>query len=567
MTFPESTPSRPMLIWESLKPLYDQLLEQDLDQQNIAAWLSSWSSLREMVMEYYNHLYVDTTLNTADLDAEKRYQDFLDNVYPASQAAEQRLKEKHLHSGLEVEGFEIPRRMMQAEADLFREENLPLLAEELKLGKEYDKIAGSQTVEWQGKEITVQQLFPVFQEADRSLRELAWRKASERQLQDRQAFNQLWVRCMEVRRQLAENAGRPDYRAYRWQQLLRFDYTPGDSLQFHQAIEEVVVPAAVRLQEKRRKSLGIESLRPWDLQVDPHSRPPLRPFQAAGELVEKVQTIFNAVDPQLGAHFKTMQEQSLLELENRKGKAPGGYCIDFPVHRVPFIFMNAVGIHDDVQTLLHEGGHAFHVFETSQLPYHHQLQYGMEIAEVASMTMELLAAPYLTRSQGGFYEDREAARARIEHLEQMLIFWPYMAVVDAFQHWAYENHTEASLPDNCDRQWKLLWERFIPSVDWSGLEDALETGWHRKLHIFHAPFYYIEYGLAQLGAVQIWRNALENQALAVAQYRQALSLGATRPLPDLFEAAGARFAFDAGTLREAVDLIETTIYSLEAQLE
>ena len=234
------------------------------------------------------------------------------------------------------------------------------------------------------------------------------------------------------------------------------------------------------------------------------------------------------------------------------------------VVHLPFIFMNSVGLHDDVQTLLHEGGHAFHVFETAALPYHQQLSVGMEFAEVASMAMELLSAPYLPSSQGGFYADADAARARIEHLEGTILFWPYMAVVDAFQHWVYEKPQAASDPANCDAQWDALWLRFMPGVDWSGLEQERMTGWQRKLHIFQVPFYYIEYGLASLGAIQVWRNAIQDQAGAVAAYRKALALGGTVPLPVLYDTAGARFAMDSAILRQAVELAETTIDKLQS---
>jgi oligoendopeptidase F len=297
--------------------------------------------------------------------------------------------------------------------------------------------------------------------------------------------------------------------------------------------------------------------------VDPLGRPPLRPFKDVAELEARCAAIFNKVDPQLGKYFDLMRRQKLLDLDNRKGKAPGGYCTAFEVVHLPFIFMNAVGIHDDVQTLLHEGGHSFHVFETAALPYTQQLSVGMEFAEVASMGMELLSAPYLTTGQGGFYTEQEAARARIEHLEGNILFWPYMAVVDAFQHWVYENPQAAADPANCDAQWDAQWLRFMPGVDWTGLEQERMTGWQRKLHIFQVPFYYIEYGLASLGASQVWRNAIRDQAGAVAAYRKALALGGTVPLPVLYETAGARFAMDAGVLREAVQLAEVTIAELE----
>jgi oligoendopeptidase F len=345
--------------------------------------------------------------------------------------------------------------------------------------------------------------------------------------------------------------------------LLRFDYTPDDCKRFHQAIEQVVVPAALRIYEKRRLKLGVDRLRPWDLDVDPLGRPPLKPFETVTELKEKTAAIFHRVDPQLGDYFDIMRRENLLDLDNRKNKAPGGYCTDFPVARRPFIFVNSVGRHDDVQTMLHEGGHAFHFFECYRLPYFQQLYAPIEFMEVASMGMELLASPYLNRQDGGFYSAGEVARARIEHLEGIIHFWPYMAVVDAFQHWVYENPQAAADPANCDACWDELWQRFMPGVDWSSLEQERVTGWHRKLHIHEVPFYYVEYGLAQLGAVQVWSKALSDQAGAVASYLRALALGNTVTLPELFATAGARFAFDERTISEAVSLIERTIDTLE----
>ncbi len=550
--------------WPQIEPYYQDLRDRPIDAANISNWLSDWSRLTALLEERYNRSYVATTVDTTDEAAEKRLKAFLDEIYPHYQAAEQTLKEKLLASRLEPQGFEMPLRKMRAEAEIFCQENLPLLADEIKLANEYDKIIGAQTVTWDGEEVTLVQLRPVYQETDRERRERAWRLEMDRYLADRQAINDLWVKCMDLRGQLAKNAAFPDYRAYRWKQLHRFDYTAQDCYRFHQAIEEVVVPAMKRILERRRVRLGVERLRPWDLEVDPHGRPPLRPFREIAQLESSTAAIFKQVDPKLGEYFEIMLSENLLDLDNRKGKAPGGYCTEFDVVHQPFIFMNAVGVHDDVQTLLHEGGHAFHVFESAHLPYIQQRAYGSEFAEVASISMELLASPYLTVEQGGFYTPQETARVRIENLEFAINFWPYMAVVDAFQHWVYENHAAASDPGNCDAKWGELWERFMVGQDWSDLEEAKITGWHRKLHIHQDPFYYIEYGLAELGAFQVWRNSLQDQTEAVAAYRRALSLGGTAPLAQLFETAGARFAFDADILQEAVDLAENVIEELEA---
>jgi len=549
--------------WEQIEPYFQELETRSFDPTDVSTWLKDWSHLSKLIYETRQRLWVATTRNTTDQEAERSYRDFLDNIYPAAQASEQKLKEKMLSSGLEPEGFQVPLRNMRAEANFFREINLPLLSEELKLATDYDKIIGEQTVEWNGEEVTLTQLHPVFQNTDRSERERAWCLAAERQLADREAINRLWARLLEVRKGLAANAGLPSYRDYRWQQLLRFDYTPDDCKQFHDSIEAVVVPVAQRLYEKRRKSLGVDALRPWDLDVDPFGRSPLRPFESISELEEKTAAMFHRVSPELGEYFEIMRREDLLDLDNRKGKAPGGYCTEFPVAKRPFIFCNSVGVHDDVQTLLHEGGHAFHVFESSHLPYFQQLRFPLEFAEVASTGMELLAAPYLARAHGGFYSEEEAARSQVEALERGILFWPYMAVVDAFQHWVYENPDAAANPANCDEKWAELWARFMIGIDWSGLEEELVTGWHRKLHIHTDPFYYVEYGLAQLGAIQVWSNALKDQPAAVSAYRYALSLGGKVTLPQLFAAAGARFAFDANTLADVVTLMENKIAELE----
>jgi oligoendopeptidase F len=550
--------------WAQFEPYFQELQARDINAANVVEWLNDWRRLSQLLDERRERLRVGTTIDTNDQVTLERYNAHLNEILPPTMEAEQRLKEKLLASGLKPQGFEIPLRDMQTEAALFREENVPLLTQEDHISVEYDKIVGAQTVQWNGEEKTIAQIQPIMQSFDRAEREQAWRLTSERQLADRDALNDLWTRALTLRTQIAGNADMPDYRAYRWRDMLRFDYTPDDTHNFHKAIEEVVVPAALRIYEKRRRRLGVDKLRPWDLEVDTSGAEPLRPFDSIEALTDGVSSMFHRVDPQLGEYFDTMRRENLLDLENRKGKGPGGYCTYYGVTRRPFIFMNAVGLHDDVQTLLHEGGHAFHGFEYFNLPLYQQTEIPVEFCEVASMSMELLAAPYFTKAEGGVYEtEQDAARARLQHLEGMLLFWPYMAVVDAFQHWAYTYPEDAKNPANCDAKWGELWDRFMIGIDYSGLEDSKVTGWHRKLHIFQIPFYYIEYGLAQLGAVQVWRNSLTDQAGAVAAYRRGLALGGTVTLPQLFEAAGARFAMDADTLRDAVELIESTIDQLE----
>lgn len=550
--------------WSQIEPYFAELETRPLSSSKIGEWLSDWTQLNDLIQETHQRFNVAANQDTTDKNAEERLQHFIEDISPRAQAANQKLKKKLLDTGLEPPDFSIPARNMRAEAELFREENLPLFTQEQKLEIEYDKIIGAQTAMWEGKEVTLSQLRPILHNPDRTVRERAWRLSSERQLADRGALNELWAKFMGVRKQIAHNADLADYREFKWRQLLRFDYTPSDCKNFHRAILEAVVPAALRIYERRKKQLGVATLRPWDLNVDPFNRAPLKPYRDIAELETRSEAIFRRVDPQMGDYFSVMRKEKLLDLDNRKGKAPGGYCTSFPNAKRPFIFMNAVGLHGDVQTVLHESGHAFHNFERNRLPYQQQRRVTSEFAEVASMGMELLAAPYLD-SPDGFYSKQDAARARIEHLEKNILFWPYMAVVDAFQHWVYENHASAMQPENCDRVWSELWDRFQVGIDYSGLEADKANGWHRKLHIFQVPFYYVEYGLAQLGAVQVWANALKNQANAVQAYRSALALGGTAGIPKLFETAGAKFALDAKTLGDAVGLMEKVMEELEAE--
>ncbi len=552
--------------WQAIEPYFDHLLSRPLDAQNVHQWLLDWTRLSDLMIEAHARRSLAVSLNTGDTQAEAAYNQYLDHIYPASQAANQKLKEKLLSSKLAPQGFDTPLKKMQAEADLFCQENLPFLSSEHKLVSQYNKIIGAQSVSWDGDEITLQQLRRVFQDPQRSTRERAWGLASERQLADRTGLNQLWGEFLQLRGRLASQARCDGYREYRWKQLLRLDYTPEDALRFQRAILKVAVPAATRVYEKHRILQNYDELRPWDLDLDlyPLHFPPLPAYGDIRRLEECVHSIFNQLDHQLGGYFGKMRENGLLSLDNRKGKAPGAFCTGFPTMGMPFIFMNAVGLSGDVRTLLHESGHAFHNFERFKLPFTQQRTAGLEFSEVASMAMELLAAPFIASS--GLYDLADAARFRIAHLEHILTFWPYMAVVDSFQHWVYSHPEQAINPEICDALWLDLWHEFIPGVDWRGLEEPAMTGWHRKQHIFRSPFYYLEYGLAQLGAVLVWRNALSNPEKALVDYRTALGLGGTVTLPELYSAAGARLAFDEETLSGAVTLVEDTILQLERSL-
>src|ERR1051325_600141 len=430
-----------VLTWNDYEPYFRELEARELNEESIETWLNDWSTLAATVDEHYWRLYIATTVNTADKEVEDRFNRYLEEIQPAAKTAEQKLKDKLLASKLSPNGFETALRVMQSEAEIFTEKNLPLLAEEQKLVTEYNKIIGSLTIVWEGEERTLPQMFPLLYETDRSIRQGAWEAIQAQLLTERPNINDLWEKFMPVRLKIAEQAGMPDYRAYAWKQKFRFDYSPEDCKSFHAAIEQVFVPAAKRVYERRRERLGIETLRPWDLFVDPQGGAPIKPYESMDEFKAKLRTVFEQVDPAFGNYFQIMIDEGLLDLESRKNKAPGGYSLGLHVAHRPFVFVNHTNTPWDVQTLLHEGGHAFHEFERAHVHFYQrgEIYLPAEFAEVASMGMELLASPYKTKECGGFYTDREQARTMIELLEGIITFLPYMALVDGFQHWIYEN--------------------------------------------------------------------------------------------------------------------------------
>ena len=557
--------------WNTVQPHVDQLLAAELVPTAVRAWMQDWSDLFALLTEAEHQIYREITENTADEAADARFKHYVQVIHPEQAKAEQALKEKLLS----VDGYEpttetaLIFKRFQTEADLFREENIPIQTDLALLGKQYDEIVGALSFQWEGESKTIPEVELLLSDRDRSKRERAWRLAQDAYLAKREDLNDLFLQMLPLRRQMAANAGFSDFRAYQWQVMARFGYTPEAAFTFHDAIEQEVVPLATEIYQIAAEQLGLERLRPWEtdiagpwnVTVDPYDTP-LYPFGEVSELINTTAQIFDQVDPVLGAYFEAMRAD-YLDLASRPNKSPGGYCEGFPVSEQPYIFMNAVGSADNVTTLLHEGGHAFHFAESvrSQSLIWNQ-NAPMEFCEVASMSMELLSTPYWPQDKGGFYSEADFKRAFTEQLQGNVLFLPYMAIMDSFQHWLYVDAPEDIDTGDLDSKWSELWDRFMPGIDYNGLQAQKETGWHRKLHIYHVPFYYIEYGLAQLGALQIWRNALQDQAKAVADYRHALALGYTRPLPELFAAAGATFAFDRQTVGEMVALVRGQLEAL-----
>ncbi len=535
--------------WGKLEPLFDRL-EGLASTRDAAAWLQDWSELESAFGEEGSRRYVAMTCDTESPEKERKYLHFETVITPLAKPRWQRLKKLYLEhprrKGLPREVYGVMDRFLQNEFDLYREENIPLEAKDAELRQRFNKIAAAMTVTYEGREQTLPQMARVLEETDRPRRKEAWELIAARRLADRDALEGLYDEMVALRTRIARNAGFENYRDYAFRARGRFDYTPSHCFAFHRANEELVVPALRRRHERRRRLLGVDALKPWDLAADSRGRAPLRPFKDVGELVEKCARIFRRVAPDFGEMFEFIRGRGYLDLDSRKGKAPGGYQTVFDVERIPFIFANSAGLHRDVETLLHEGGHAFHSLQCRHLEPRFNRDYPTEFAEVASMGMELLGQPYLEE----FYEKPEADRARAGHLEDLVRVYPWIATIDAFQH---EVYTRPGLSREERRAcWVDLRRRLGGAEDWSGHADALAYEWQRQLHLFTVPFYYIEYGIAQTGALQVWRSAREDRGRAIAGYRAAEALGWTRPLPELFEAAGLRFDFGAETLRPLV---------------
>lgn len=550
--------------WADVLPYYNQLADFPLadDGSQVEAWLSAWSTLDTLVGEAGTLAMIAYTANTADIAAEQANLRFSMEIFPQLEEQQVRLARRLVSLNWSRPDLETTIRRFRSDIEIFREANVERFAHIEELSASYQKITGGLSVNWKGESKTIPQLQVYLKSSDRAEREQSFRIGALAYLEQRDTLSELFDKMYTLRVAVAKEAGFADYQRYCFAAKHRFDYTPEDCARFHDAVIETVTPAVQRLNIHRQKTLGVATLRPWDVTVDLGTSTPLQPFDTVDTFVSRAQRVFDRVDHDLGDRFRIMVKEDLLDLESRPGKAPGGYCTDLSFRGRPFIFMNAVGVPDDVNTLVHEAGHCFHDFETHALPYTWQRRTGHEAAELASMSMELLAMPYLV-TPDGYYSPEDARVAWLEHLEDVLGSLVHIASVDAFQAWIYTN------PGGADRHardaaWLRLRSQFEAGVDWSGLEQERLSRWYRQLHIFELPFYYIEYGIAQMGALQVFRNAVRDSGSAVAAYKRFLALGGTRPLPELYAAAGVKLVFDAPTMRELVEFIEERIAALRA---
>jgi oligoendopeptidase F len=537
--------------WSSIQGFFDELLNRPLNsKRELEKWLEDMSEVEAVIGEDAAWRQIRMTCDTENKELEKAFELFVLEIQPKIQPYADKLNRKLVEcpytSELDQKEFHTYLRSVKKSIELFREENIPLQAETAVLGQQYGIITGKMSIEVQGKEYTLQQASKFLESHDRNLREEVYRKMQERRLQDKDQLNELFSKLVEKRDQIAKNAGFENYRDYKFIDLGRFDYTKEECFQFHEAITTHVMPLVDFIYDRKRQKLGLSSLRPWDTEAEPEGVRPLTPFQTGDELVDKTITCFREMDPFFADCLKKMKEMDRFDLDSRKGKAPGGYNCPLEETGAPFIFMNAAGQMHDVTTMVHEGGHAVHSFLSHPLKLTSFKQYPMEIAEVASMAMELMSMDHWDV----YFDNAEDLKRAKEHqLERVITIFPWIATIDKFQHWIYEN-PKHSLEERAENWRRILNDYTSIAMDVSGLEEYRKSSWQRQLHLFEVPFYYIEYGIAQLGAIGLWKQYKENKQQAIENYTKALSLGGTRTLPELYEAAGLKFSFSPDYISE-----------------
>jgi oligoendopeptidase F len=553
-------PATAVLTWSELEPKYTALDRRDLDPDNSYQFLLDWSDVEKEVEELQTYLTLAVDLNTADEEANDKLVHFNQVTRPKITIANAELRKKVLavtEPDVPAEAVLVLKRM-GSDSAAYRLENVPLEAEQAHLVTRYSRLTGSQLVNYDGEKLTIPAIQEKLRDVNRGIRERAWQTWQRARLQLSPQLDELFLKLFAVRTMMARKAGFKNYRDLVWLNYHRYDYTAEQCYEFHESIAKEVVPFASELLEIQRKGLGVEVLKPWDFYwrspVDPYNRKPLRPFRSVAELENGMQRIFTGIDLELGQQFERFR-QGFVDLGSRPNKMSHAYCVSFPKRGMPFVLENVVGSENDVRITLHEFGHAFHGYASMQaqpLVWNHFA--ATEFVEVPSQAMEVLALPFLHRKRGGFYDDEELARVYWAQISQIVHLLSWIGFMDSMQHWLYAELSAAPSVGRIDAKARELIARFMPQTDWSGFERELEKVWHYH-HMFTSPFYYIEYGLSWLGALQVWRNSLQDPRTALAKYKAALRLGNSSSVPELFEAVGARFAFDVATIRELMQFL------------
>lgn len=549
--------------WNSLEPYFKELAERPLNNKaDLSQWLQDLSELEAVVSEDACWRQIKMTCDTTDKTLEEAFTYFCMEIQPKLQTYADQLNKKLINcpytNELDQSLYHTYLRSVRKSIELFREENIPIAAELSVLQQQYGAIAGKMTVEVDGKEYTLQQAAKFLESSDRKLRETVYHKIQDRRKQDEKAMHELYSTLIAKRHQIAVNAGFDNYRDYKFKELGRFDYTKEDCFQFHEAVKQYVLPLVNEIYERKRQKLGLDTLKPWDTEAEPAGTQPLKPFTTGEDLYEKTVKCFDQLNPFFADCLRKMKEMNHFDLESRKGKAPGGYNCPLAESGAPFIFMNAAGQMSDVTTMVHEGGHAVHSFLAHPLPLSAFKEYPMEIAEVASMAMELFSMDHW---QAFFDNASDLQRAKEHQLERTITIFPWIAIIDKFQHWVYE-HPQHSVEERTTAWMNILTKFSTIAIDYTGLDAYRAIGWQRQLHLFEVPFYYIEYGIAQLGAIGLWMQYKKNPEQALENYMNALSLGGTKTLPELYKAAGLEFNLTPAYIKTLMEFVKTEMDQL-----
>lgn len=551
--------------WEDIKPYFDQLLKEEINtEEELRSWFRKRSELESVISEDFAWRYINMTRYTENEAYSKHFQDFVEHIQPKMAPVADQLNRKAAESPyltlLEHEtGYDIMIRNLNKDIELYREENIPIFTEISLEQQKYNQLSGAMMVELDGEELTLQQASVRLMSTDRDERKLVYDKITNRRLQDKTELDTLFSKLVMLRHQVAVNAGFSNFRDYMFKAMGRFDYTPQDCYNFHDSIASEVVPILNEFTQERKELLKVNPLKPWDKAVDPLGRAPLKAFEDGKDLTDKTIACFHRIDPYLGQCLSIMKEMGHLDLESRKGKAPGGYNYPLAEIGVPFIFMNATSTLRDMVTIMHEGGHAVHNFLTRELELNEFKSTPSEVAELASMSMELIS---IDEWDIFFTDETELKRAKREHLEDIIETLPWVATIDKFQHWIYE-HPEHNL-DERRQNWNRIVELFSDTItDWKGQEEAKNYLWQKQLHLYEVPFYYIEYGMAQLGAIAIWRNYKRDKQKGLEGYMNALKLGYLKSIPEVYAAANIRFDFSTAYIKELMNFVKDELRKID----
>ncbi len=550
--------------WENLEPIFKELTSRKIDSVSaLEQWLRDRSEIEAALEEDFAWRYIKMTCDTTDEKLLADFQFFATEIEPKIAPLNNELNKKFVDSEfadqLDKDKYFVYTRGIKKALELFREENIPLQTQIQIEQQKYQAITGAMSVKLKGKEYTLEQAAVFLKDTDRKVRKEAWEAITARRLQDKEKLDELFNGLLKLRHQVALNAGFENFRDYMFQALGRFDYTAHDCYKFHEAIEKEIVPVLREQAKARQNALRLKALKPWDMDVDVSGKPALKPFQTGEELIDKSIRCFQGVNPYIGERLEIMKANGFFDVESRKGKAPGGYNYPLAESGAPFIFMNSAGTFRDLTTMVHEGGHAVHTFISADLELNDFKHLPSEVAELASMSMELIS---MDKWDVYFDKPEDLKRAKKDQLKDVLKTLPWVAVVDQFQHWIYTNPDHTS--EERSEAWKKIFEPFGNNfADWSGHPEALENLWQKQLHIFEVPFYYIEYGIAQLGAIAVWKNYKANPEDGLRKYLDALKLGYTKTIKEIYETAGIEFNFSAGYVKELAEFVKEELGKVE----